>query len=109
MVWNYHDADRPAPSSPVTVTVRGLPPAVRRVRLIHYRLDDSHSNAYTVWKAMGSPQRPTPEQVAKLKAQDGLQLLESPRWLVVSAGTVIISADLPRQAISLLQLDWQSH
>ena len=109
MVWNYRDADRPAASASVTVTGRGLPQAVRRVRLVHYRLDDTHSNAYTVWKAMGSPQSPTQEQVTRLKAQDGLQLLESPRWLVASAGTVTISADLPRQAISLLQLNWQSH
>ena len=108
MVWNYHDEDRPAPAASVTVTVRGLPPTAGRARLIHYRIDDTHSNAYTAWKAMGSPQKPTPEQLAALKAQEGLQLLESPRWLAVSKGTVTVTTDLPRQAISLLQLDWQA-
>lgn len=106
MVWNYHDEDRPAPSAPVTVTVRGLPASAGRVRLLQYRIDDTHSNAYTAWKAMGSPQKPTSRQLAALKAQDGLQLLDSPRWLAARQGTVTIAADLPRQSVSLLQLDW---
>jgi xylan 1,4-beta-xylosidase len=76
------------------------------VRLSHYRIDDTHANAYTVWKAMGAPQAPTPEQMAQLKAQDGLQLLESPRWLTAANGAISLSTDMPRHAISLLQLDW---
>jgi xylan 1,4-beta-xylosidase len=106
MLWNYHDAEKAAPGAPVAVTIRGLPKAATRVRLTHYRIDSTHSNAYTVWKAMGSPQTPTPEQMAELKARDGLELLESPRWLPVSGGAISVSTELPRQAISLLQLEW---
>ena len=106
MLWNYHDAEKPAPGSPVAVTIKGLPKAVSRVRLTHYRIDDAHSNAYTVWKAMGSPQTPTPQQMTDLQSRDGLELLESPRWLPVSGGAVSIGTELPRQSISLLQLDW---
>jgi xylan 1,4-beta-xylosidase len=106
MLWNYHDEEKPAPAAPVSVTIKGLPRSAARVRLTHYRIDDTHSNAYTVWKAMGSPQAPTPLQMADLKARDGLELLESPRWLPVSGGAVSVRTELPRQAISLLQLDW---
>ena len=106
MLWNYHDAEKAAPGAPVAVTIRGLPKAATRVRLTYYRIDDTHSNAYTVWKAMGSPQAPTPQQMADLKARDGLELLESPRWLAVSGGAVTVGTELPRQSISLLQLDW---
>lgn len=106
MLWNYHDAEKAAPGSPVAVTIKSLPKTVRRVRLTHYRIDDTHSNAYTVWKAMGSPQAPTPQQMTELQSRDGLELLESPRWLVVSGGVASVSAELPRQSISLLQLDW---
>jgi xylan 1,4-beta-xylosidase len=106
MLWNYHDAEKAAPASPVAVTIKSLPKTVRRVRLTHYRIDDTHSNAYTVWKAMGSPQAPTPQQMTELQSRDGLELLESPRWLVVSGGVASVSAELPRQSISLLQLDW---
>lgn len=106
MLWNYHDAEAAAPGAPVAVTIKGLPKTAARVKLTHYRIDDTHSNAYTLWKAMGAPQNPTPQQLAELKARDGLELLESPRWLDVSGGAVSVVTELPRQSISLLQLDW---
>ena len=40
---------------------------------------------------MGSPQEPTPEQYAQLKAAGQLQLLTSPEWLDVSGGSVTIA------------------
>jgi xylan 1,4-beta-xylosidase len=106
MLWNYHDDDLPAASSPVKLTIAGLPASVHRVLVEHFRIDEDHSNAYSAWRAMGSPQAPTLEQVAKLKAAGQLELLTSPEWLDVSAGRVIITTDLPRQATSLLQLKW---
>ncbi len=106
LLWNYHDEEKPASGAVVTVSVKGLPAMATRVRLTHYRIDDTHSNAYTVWKAMGSPQNPAPAQFAELKAKDGLQLLESPRWLTPSNGEVDIPTELPRNAVSLMQLDW---
>jgi xylan 1,4-beta-xylosidase len=106
MLWNYHDDDLPAPSAPVTVTISGIPAGVHKVLLEHFRIDDTHSNAFTVWKAMGSPQNPTPEQYAQLKSAGQLQLLTSPEWLDVTAGSVTISTSLPRQATSLLHLTW---
>jgi beta-xylosidase len=30
-----------------------------RVLLRHYRIDETHSNAWTAWKKMGSPQQPS--------------------------------------------------
>jgi xylan 1,4-beta-xylosidase len=106
MVWNYHDDDLPAPAADVQVTVSGIPVGVKRVLLEQFRIDDTHSNAYTVWKAMSSPQSPTPEQYAQLKAAGQLQLFDSPQWLNVSCGKVTIAATLPRQATSLLHLTW---
>jgi len=41
-----------------------------------------------------------------LKSKDGLQLLESPRWIAVGNGAVTIGTDMPHHSISLLQLDW---
>jgi len=107
MLWNYHDDDLAAPSAPTTVTISGIPSGVHKVLLNHYRIDQTHSNSYTVWQALGSPQSPTPEQYAQLKAAGQLQLLTSPEWLDVSAnGTVTLPIDLPRQATSLLHLAW---
>jgi xylan 1,4-beta-xylosidase len=106
MVWNYHDDDQPAPAADVRVRISGIPAGVKRVLLEHFRIDDTHGNAYTAWETMGSPQSPTPEQYAQLKAAGQLQLLTSPEWLDVDNGHVTIETKLPRQAVSLLRLKW---
>jgi len=106
MIWNYHDDDLPAPPADVQVIVAGIPTNVKRVLLEHYRIDETHSNSYTAWKNMGSPQSPTPEQYAQLKAAGQLQLLSSPEWLDVNHGAVTIETTLPRQAVSLLHIRW---
>ena len=104
LAWNYHDVDGPAEAAPITVTIAGIP--AHRVLLEHFRLDDTHSNAYTVWKAMGSPQQPSAAQYAQLRAAGQLQLLTSPEWLDVINGQVKIAIDLPRQGTSLMHLNW---
>ena len=106
MIWNYHDDDLPAPGADVQVTISGFPPGVKKVLLEHYRIDDTHSNSYTAWKAMGSPQSPTPEQYERMKAAGQLELLTSPVWLDVSGGKVTVATNLPRQATSLMHLKW---
>ncbi|WP_348263515.1 beta-xylosidase [Telmatobacter sp. DSM 110680] len=106
MVWNYHDDDLSAPAATVQLTIADVPAGVKRVLLEHYRIDDSHSNAYTVWKQMGSPQSPTAKQYAELRQAGQLELLTSPQWLDVNEGKVTVAMELPRQAISLLRLQW---
>ncbi len=106
LVWNYHDVDGGGAPVPTAVAIAGIPTGVRRVLLQHYRIDDTHSNAYTVWLAMGSPQRPTPKQYADLQAAGQLQLLTSPEWMDVSDGQVKLTMDLPRQGLSLFHLEW---
>jgi xylan 1,4-beta-xylosidase len=106
MLWNYHDDDMPGALANVRVTIGGIPAGVKRVRLEHYRIDESHSNAYTVWKQMGSPQSPTPEQYARLQQAGKLEMLTLPEWVDVADGKATMAMELPRQAISLLRLQW---
>jgi xylan 1,4-beta-xylosidase len=106
LLWNYHDDDVPAADTPVKLTIAALPPDAGRVLVRHYRIDRDHSNAYTAWKEMGSPQSPTPEQFAKLKAAGQLQLFDSPRWVRQQKGTLQLQFPLPRQAVSLVQVTW---
>jgi xylan 1,4-beta-xylosidase len=103
MVWNYHDDDLPAAAAPVHLEIRGVKGLVQ---VQHYRIDDEHSNAYTVWKQMGSPQQPTPEQYAKLEASGQLQLLTSPVWKQTKDGRLDLDFVLPRQGVSLVRLGW---
>ena len=106
LVWNYDDVNQPADYSPTTITISGIPAGVHRVLLQHFRIDDTHSNAYTVWQHMGSPQHPTSQQYAELQSAGQLQLLTSPRWLVVTNGQVEVETGMPREGISLLHLTW---
>ena len=103
LAWNYHDDDVPAPEAHVTIDVTGVPNG--RVLLRHYLIDETHSNAWTIWKKMGSPQNPSPGQYAALEAAGQLQELDSPRWIVVKNGETTIDITLPRQGVSLLNLD----
>jgi xylan 1,4-beta-xylosidase len=106
LLWNYHDVNQPAPATPATIAIHGIPADVHRVLLQHYRIDDTHSNAYTVWQQMGSPQHPTSQQYAELQAAGQLELFTSPIWLDVHNGQVDVSTEMPREGISLLHLKW---
>ncbi|HWG59934.1 MAG TPA: hypothetical protein VN661_12885 [Candidatus Acidoferrales bacterium] len=106
LIWNYQDDDVPGNGAAVKLEIAGIPPTQHRVLLRHYRLDGGHSNAYTVWQAMGSPRNPTPEQFAKLRQAGQLQLLESPRWVSCEKGTLEVQFTLPREAASLVAVSW---
>ena len=102
LVWNYHDDDNlDVPSAPVRVELTGFA-ADGPVLLTHYRIDQEHSNSYTVYKEMGSPQPPSAEQIAELEAAGQLDLYDSPQWLDVRDGRATVEMVLPRQGISLL-------
>ncbi len=104
LAWNYHDDDVPGPEAAVGLNIAGLP--ATRILVQHYRIDQTHSNAYTVWKSMGSPQDPSPSQYKQLEAAGQLQLLESPRWIVAEGGKAQLNFGLPRQGVSLVELSW---
>jgi xylan 1,4-beta-xylosidase len=108
LLWNYHDFEEGAPGGdvPLQLDVSGLPTDRRKILVRHYRIDQVHSNSYTVWKAMGLPQTPSSEQYAALKAAGQLQLLESPRWAESKDGVVNLKFSMPRQSVSLVELSW---
>jgi xylan 1,4-beta-xylosidase len=105
LIWNYHDDDVPAADASIQVQISGLPANAKKATLRHYRIDETHSNAWTAWKNMGSPQQPTPEQYKTLEAAGQLQELKPPANVTI-ATPMNLDLPLPRQAISLLQLSW---
>jgi xylan 1,4-beta-xylosidase len=106
LVWNYRDEEGAAAETPVDLNMAGLPASAKRILVKHYRIDQNHSNSYTVWKAMGSPQSPAPEQYETLKAAGQLQLLESPRWMDSKDGAVRLEFAMPGESVSLVELSW---
>ena len=104
LVWNYHDDDVIDAGAPVTLAIAGIP--AKRVQVRHYRVDQDHGNAYVAWKRMGSPQKPTPAQVAALQRASELSELGPAATRDVANGTATVDMRLPRQAVSLVTLTW---
>jgi xylan 1,4-beta-xylosidase len=104
LVWHYHDDDLLTPSVDVQLTVEDL--RAGQPTLTHYRVDQSHSNSYQAWLQMGSPQPPTPAQYERLRQAGTLQMLGPPAPVTVRDGRVRVSFELPRQAVSLVELRW---
>jgi len=105
LMWNYHDDDVPGQEATIRLAISGLPANVKKATLRHYRIDDGHSNAWSAWKAMGSPQEPTAEQYKKLEAAGQLQEV-TPASSITVGPEVKLDVKLPREALSLVQVSW---
>jgi len=101
MVWNYHDEDKTGTQDSVKITLNNLP--VKTVTLTEYRIDADNSNAYEVWKKMGSPQNPDPKQIAALEKAGQLKMVGKP---IKHTNLKEIGLVLPQQGVSLLKMDW---
>jgi xylan 1,4-beta-xylosidase len=105
MVWNYHDADVPQEKIDVLLNIKNIP--AKKVMLSQFRIDRDHSNAYEVWKSMGSPQAVNDTQFKILERAGQLELFKSPEWLVTNKGQVYMRVTLPAQAVSLIKLEYK--
>jgi xylan 1,4-beta-xylosidase len=105
LVWHYHDDDVAGPDADVALTLAGLPAAASNARVTHYRIDETHSNAYGEWKRMGSPIAPSDAQYARLLEASKLTTVEQPPARPTSGGTEL-TFRLPRQGVSLVVLEW---
>jgi xylan 1,4-beta-xylosidase len=84
----------------VELSLSGL--GARETALTHYRVDETHSNAYATWRRMGSPIAPTRAQYTELEAAGKLATLEPPTTLRGDGGALAVRFSLPRQAVSLV-------
>ena len=100
MVWHYHDDDLPGPEAEVRLQITGWEYAPGQVT--HYRIDEEHSNSFTAWKEMGSPQEPTDEQYAELEEKMKLTEMNAPGEIAVDGNKLEVKFSLPRAAVSLL-------
>jgi xylan 1,4-beta-xylosidase len=64
------------------------------------------SNAFTAWQRLGSPAAPTPDQYLELEQAAQLAEFEPQREIAMTGPRVALTFALPRQAVSLLVLEW---
>jgi xylan 1,4-beta-xylosidase len=105
MLWHYHDDDLPGPAADVELELANLPDSSGKAKIEHFTIDAEHSNAYTAWKAMGSPQEPTAEQYTALEQAGQLAKGTEIEPVAVSNGAASVRLSLPRQAVSLLVIE----
>lgn len=106
LVWNYHDDDLPAPAAAITLTIDGLPAG--RATVTHTRIDETHSNSYSAWLKMGSPQKPTAAQYAALEKASELEALRPDRQITIGPdGRLTETFDLPRKSVSFVKVTWK--
>ncbi|WP_343670980.1 beta-xylosidase [Chitinophaga sp.] len=105
LLWNYHDDDITTGEATVELTIQHIPG--KTATLYHYRIDREHSNSYEVWKKMGSPATPTPEQYTTLEKSGQLALLTAPEKIKITNGMYKMKVSLPRQAVSLIKIAYE--
>lgn len=86
----------------VVLSVTGL--AAGRYRVHHLRIDAEHSNSHTRWREQGSPQDPTPGQLAAITARSGLEPFEPETLRDPADGALSLDLSLPLPSVSLVVL-----
>lgn len=100
LVWNYHDDDLPGPGAAVRLTVKGSKKGASRGATA-WRVDESHGNAFTAWKRMGSPQSPNSSQYAQLE-QASQMVAETLQTKAGRGGAHELELSIPRQGVALV-------
>lgn len=102
LVWHYHDDDAYGPPASVAFTLSGLPLSSHHATVTQYRIDQTHSNSFTVWQQLGSPRNPTAAQYAQIEKAGQLTQWRSPEKVDVHEGKAAAALILPRQSVALL-------
>ncbi|HEY4287498.1 MAG TPA: beta-xylosidase [Puia sp.] len=104
MLWNYSDDDLPGEKVARTLRLKNIP--AHAVVLQRWGIDETHSNAYTVWKKMGSPQDVNAGQYAVLEKAGRLQQVGMETTAAVAGGEMSVSVSLPAHAVVLVRVSW---
>ena len=103
LLWNYHDEDKQGEVCNTKITIYGLPD--KKIQCREYRIDSITGNSYTLWKKMGMPQAPSPQQIKELEIA-GHAIGYPTMDITAKGGATEMNIALPRQAVYLLQLSW---
>jgi xylan 1,4-beta-xylosidase len=104
LLWNYHDADVEAPPATISLEIDGLKGDLVESE---YLVDREHSNSYTEWLKMGSPEHLDSKQMLQLRTAGALEEVVTDkrvRWVKGENGKTALSLALERQGVALIRL-----
>jgi len=103
LVWRHADDQYALDARDAAVTLRlERLPFGGSARVSHWRIDAAHSNSHTVWRALGAPQDPSPDELRAIEQRQGLEELEPERTVEVGDGAATLEITLPLPSVSLL-------
>ena len=106
LAWHYHDDDVPGPAAQVELKLKDLPAGDGDAwRVAQYRIDQTHSNAHTLWKRFDSPSATTPEQYEQLRQAGELAKVGDAAPVDIAGGIATLAFTLPRQAVALFAFE----
>ena len=105
LVWRHTDDQYQTDDAQtnVQVLITGLDDGAYVLR--HRRIDADHSNSHTMWRSLGSPQVPSDEQLAQIKARQGLEDFAAEQSVTAIDGQLELTVNLPLPAVSLLTVE----
>ncbi len=106
LVYNYYqDLTKNGNDETVNLTIKNLPfPNGSKILYQHFRVDSTHSNAYTIWQINGKPVSPSPAVWDSMRAHQKLALYEPATTIDYSGSQITKSFPLPRWGVSLIVL-----
>jgi L-iduronidase len=75
-----------------------------KVDIIHYRIDDSHNNPFSLWEAAGAPKFPDTHLIAKMRHDQEPSVLTSIQSRRVVHKRLLLTFNLPLHAVSLIYI-----
>ena len=104
LLWHYHDDDVTGPVADITLDLAGAPQGTPQVT--RTLIDENHSNSFTQWKAQGSPQQPSAQQIKEMEEASQLAIIPAAMPLKTIDGKLQMNLSLARQGVTLIELQW---
>jgi xylan 1,4-beta-xylosidase len=106
MSWYYHDDDEGGPDAQIQLKATHI--SGKCAKVTELRVDNDHSNAFTAWQRIGSPMVLNEAQYASIESAGKLTQLDAAAMLPVRSGKLSTKLTLPRQGVSLLEIELQN-
>ena len=74
-----------------------------KITVKHWRIDNTHSNSYSAFKEIGSPELPNQLEIDSVKKRMNLELMEPPKHMM-SRDLDKMKFELPCNAVSLIEI-----
>ena len=104
MLWNYHDDQDTKTEARINLNLQNL--AAKQAIVSSYLVDKDHSNAYTIWQNMGSPQQPSKQQIINLQNIGKLMRNVPGQKFETINGNLDYHFKLAGQGVALLKVSW---